>query len=148
MRCIWFVRHAESTVNCGGESVFDPGLSENGKHQAATLEGHFDVVIISPLLRCLETLRLSKITYGELRVSPNLQEWRCAFPATRLSERDSIETKEEFEDRVERFRLELAAIDAKTILVIGHSHFWNIWRKIESPYFEIQNASIVQVIGA
>lgn len=147
MRHVWFVRHAESTANAGGKPVFDPGLSTCGITQAKSLGGHFDLVVMSPMHRCRETLEFSEITYERRIESANLREWKNHYPPTRVHEDEKVETKQEFESRIEEWKKQLASLDAKTILIIGHSYFWSAWRKIENPYYEIPNAVMVQVVA-
>ncbi len=62
MPVITLVRHAQSEANANQNGdMYDPGITELGKEQAAQIEGHYDLVIISTLKRTRETLQHSKV---------------------------------------------------------------------------------------
>ena len=66
------IRHAESTGNVTGETSKNPELTPFGILQSSRLCGHFDIAIVSPLIRAKQTLQYSGITYD------SIQEWDIA----------------------------------------------------------------------
>ena len=125
---IRFLRHCESTHNAGDSRDKDCELSERGKSQAAKLVGHFDIVICSPMRRCLDTLKLSSITYSKLIVSQLCREHRtdkCDFLAN--EDETQIESETCILERVAEFKRFLKGMvdencDA-SICVVTHADF-------------------------
>jgi broad specificity phosphatase PhoE len=127
-----FVRHAEPDKI----AKYNPGLTIEGITAASELTGHFDLVICSPMERCLQTLSKSQITYEEMMISPLMQERRFAGrddlhlmpPALQES---YTESDEYFFGRVKEFTRLMNMIDrvyaGKSILLIGHAYFFNCW---------------------
>lgn len=57
---VWMLRHGETLAQTGAEYSLDPGLSSKGILQARAAgellrNTHFDLILLSPLKRCLET---------------------------------------------------------------------------------------------
>lgn len=50
---IYFCRHAQSVGNIGQKLVIDSPLTDQGIRQAKLLQGYFDIVISSPMRRCI-----------------------------------------------------------------------------------------------
>lgn len=83
---IIFVRHGESIANVTDDNTFDPQnifLTENGKQQCKKtgkylrIFENFDIVIMSPMLRCAETaeLILNELNYdGNILIDERLIE--------------------------------------------------------------------------
>lgn len=71
---VFFTRHAQSMANVSDYKYTDSPLSSKGIKQAQKLQGHFDLVVISPLRRCMETLLCSGITYDNVVINKNLRE--------------------------------------------------------------------------
>lgn len=81
-RQIVLVRHGETQWSRTGRHTgrTDVGLTEWGQHQAETLglmlgDRSFAAVLVSPLQRATETLRLSRIEVARSQVLPELVEW-------------------------------------------------------------------------
>src|SRR5579871_2093403 len=79
---IKLLRHAETEFNKTGLDELDPKITEDGIAQAKKLTGHYDIVFMSPMRRCRETLEHSGITYEKLFVHHIFREYRkdlCDF---------------------------------------------------------------------
>jgi hypothetical protein len=121
---IILLRHCESTANKYGDNSYDVPLTKEGIKQAKGLSGYYDLVIVSPLKRALETLYNSKIKYGELLISPLCREnmsYRCSL----MKGEKYFETKSDLDKRIFLFKqllINLSHIYDK-ILVISHTEF-------------------------
>lgn len=67
---ITLIRHGHPTDDDRG----DPGLSESGKAQASRLKGHYQLVIVGPLRRHLETYTNSDVSGTRMAMSELLRE--------------------------------------------------------------------------
>ncbi len=68
MPTITLVRHGESESNVSGDlSIYDPGLTERGKQQASSIQGCFDLVVVSPLKTAKQTLQYSKVSKSVMK---------------------------------------------------------------------------------
>jgi broad specificity phosphatase PhoE len=123
---IWLIRHAQSLFNAQGLMVHDVALSPDGHQQAQKVNGHVDLVIISPLRRTHQTLSSSQITYDRLIVSDLCREFRNGSITDILEgETQLIETLEDAQSRIEQFKtfLQECAKKYKHICVISHHGF-------------------------
>jgi broad specificity phosphatase PhoE len=69
-----FLRHAESLYNCDQSQDVDVALSELGVKQASVLSGAYDYILVSPLARARQTLRLSQLSAPHVEVSTLCRE--------------------------------------------------------------------------
>jgi len=126
---IFLIRHAQSLFNAFGIKKRDIELSDFGIKQAKSLEGHADLVIISPLHRAKQTLENSKITYDNLMISNLCREHNDGNIINYLENEDetieTIETREQLEERMNKFREFLKEQNKihNTIIVITHALF-------------------------
>ena len=74
MRCqrITLIRHAHPNP----DQPSDPSLSDMGRKQALTLDGHFQLVVLGPLRRQLDTYTHSNISGDKMAMSELLREQR------------------------------------------------------------------------
>ncbi len=128
---ITFMRHAQSNFNIGIREL-DANLSDEGKRQASTLKGEYDIVICSNLKRSKQTLDNSGIKYKNVIISELCREQKGGSICDYIEGEDikKIETEEELNNRIELFKKELKNIyDASEpikenrILVISHACF-------------------------
>lgn len=131
---IHFCRHAQSQGNIGNISVIDSPLTGQGIEQAKMLEGHFDIVICSPMRRCLETLHYSNLTYDKLIISQDIRERVQSLGDTIMMEQRigfSPETDASFFKRMNDFTYYLEnmckEMSGKEILILSHDYFFNAW---------------------
>lgn len=149
---IYLLRHAHSLQNAG-KDMPNCGLSKLGKKQAKNLAPqigniHFDHVLSSPLLRCQETLRLSKISYTNFRSVDLLREYKedlCDFFHDETPFQK--ETISEFKSRVQLldswfhdFCKHISENEKQpiNILIIAHYNIFYYWKNMS-----LENAEII-----
>lgn len=123
---VTLIRHAESTFNASGSQERNCGITENGKKNAAMLEGEYDLVICSTLKRSRQTLDHSKIRYGNVIFSELCREIRDGNPVNLFPlERQYVETTEDIKERIDEFNELLRDLskEFKNIAVISHHTF-------------------------
>lgn len=98
---IHYCRHGQSYANIGYDILNTP-LSEEGRRQASLLTGEYDVVLVSPLRRCQETLALSGIKYKKKYTVDLLREI-CHSRADSFDENWVKEEWGDFRNRVWKF---------------------------------------------
>jgi broad specificity phosphatase PhoE len=142
---MYFCRHAESFGNIGNLRVDSP-LSDYGVEQAKLLSGFYDCIVISPMRRCLETLHYSNITYNKLYICEDFRERIFGHIDNKLLEKMVPETDKEFFERTKKFEQQLETIkkEHNTILLIGHSYYYNCWWK-KGCYPSPPNAQIIKM---
>ena len=125
---IYLLRHAESLFNIGESDERDIELSINGISQAKLLTGYYDIIICSPLRRCLDTLNYSKITFDTLIIEPLVREQIVENSDLMVNEIRGFETEFELLERIDMFKNKLNLMpNDKKILIIGHSdYFWHL----------------------
>lgn len=129
------VRHCESLFNADPQcQQRDCGLTPRGAAQAAQLVAHqdADLVICSPLRRCLDTLRLSSVGLearrrGAVVVTPLCREVITDACDLLEGEDDTPESAEALNSRVAQFRglLQRHQPWCRKIVVVSHADF--IW---------------------
>jgi len=123
------LRHAQSLFNKYGINERDPGITNEGREQAFEVGGEYDLVIISPLRRCRETLDSTRIKYKELRVDHLCREKRGSQCDFLYKEDLPQETEEEMFERIRLFKEKLYELNKKynRILVVSHCvYLWNL----------------------
>ena len=103
MPTIYLLRHAQSEANCctGILMKRDASITDVGKKQAAKVTGDFDLVVISPMRRCHETLENTQITYRDIVVDEDAREMKM-FPSDfKEGEEEIEETDAEMVERCE-----------------------------------------------
>lgn len=127
---VFFTRHAQSIANVSNYIGIDAPLTLTGRQQAHLLNGHYDLIVISPLRRCVETLLYSGITYGKIIVNNNIREIINATGNILPNEEyTGCESDHEFFARVEQFTKDLEEYckTYKKILIVSHAYFFNSW---------------------
>jgi len=116
----------------------NPGLTAEGRRQAAQLSFSTEVVCVSPLRRAQETLEHSDIKTQHQTVNPIFREWRQGVST--FLEGEDVKDKEsegDFYLRVVQARLVLLdEISANHITVISHEDFLltlQKWMKVVDP---------------
>ena len=129
MSTLYLLRHAESTFNASNQTFdeVNAGLSAVGEQQARALVGNFNIILISPMHRCQQTLELSKIEATEVIIDEEAREMktdRCDFLE---GEPHRFETEEDIMARVQRLRERLWGLVKAGKKVLLLSHYWVIW---------------------
>jgi broad specificity phosphatase PhoE len=124
---VHLLRHCESIFNRYNIDDIDCGLTEFGKEQAAKICGEYDIVVCSPLKRCLETLQYSSIKTKKPIISAQVREYKkdkCDFLD---GEEIVFETDADVKKRVEKVRKMIMDLKKqfKRILIVTHADF--IW---------------------
>lgn len=139
---IYLLRHCESLFNlhCHEDDYkeYDSPLSCHGNETAKKLTHPmlFDTVYVSPLQRCIDTLKLSDIKYQEVILTLLVREMKTHI-SDLLEGENSIdfiaETEEEVLSRVEKFKNILNEGDkSKNVLIVGHADFfWYLTSAVE-----------------
>ncbi len=121
------LRHCESVFNKYGRDDINCELTEFGKDQASKLEGSYDLIIVSPLKRCRQTLLYSKINGGKVMFCDLVREYKVDMCDFLEGECVIFETEKDLLERVDKFKIMLKQLSAdyKKILVVTHGDF--IW---------------------
>jgi hypothetical protein len=145
---ITIIRHAESLFNSG---VFEEHelkncrITENGKNQAKQLDLKFDLLILSPLKRAIETYANSNIKTTNIIISHLFREWKTSGLNMLDGEDETqTETLEQMELRAQNALLFLKTIPMEenrdiNIGIISHHDFTHCFFKIHSG----QNISLI-----
>lgn len=143
----FFIRHAESTANAGGDAGKDPWLSPLGVEQAKAVIVYADVVLCSTLTRARLTLAHSAIPKGRVIYTDLCREIRAGNPCDYLPHEDTSvhETREQIDARVACLHSMVRwARDGRPDLVVGivshHcfiGHVFGVWTNncqvVEAP---------------
>ncbi|AYV80612.1 MAG: 2,3-bisphosphoglycerate-dependent phosphoglycerate mutase [Harvfovirus sp.] len=140
---IYYIRHGESIFNANPDidDTCGDSLTEKGKLECEELAkklAHvkFDHVIVSPLLRALQTLKLSKVPHEKAIIINECREYKqnkCDF----LSDEAIIyETENDIMERITKFKSLLEKYDGR-IAVFTHADFifYATAEKIDDEYF-------------
>ena len=121
---IHILRHAQSTFNASQGKVdeFDANITDLGKEQASAVEGDYDLIVISPMRRCWQTLENTKLTYKEIitiEEGREMKKHNCDF---KEGEEVVVETEDEMFGRMEILwkKLREVAVNDKRVLFVGH----------------------------
>lgn len=104
MEKVFFLRHAQSEFNAGNREKLDAPLTELGRQQAATLSGHFNKVLCSPLTRAVQTLELSQV-HNSLRC---LIELHCHVSVWHRTRSTVLNAQRSLKFTIRRQRIALA----------------------------------------
>lgn len=128
MSTLYVLRHGESTSNSGENDCTDPSLTFIGKEQSKNIiiPPGIDLIIISPLLRTMQTYEYSNIDKSLRKQVLHLCQERVFHQRDILEGQELIiETDEQFFERVEAFKNHLRRLKDKywSILVVSHAYF-------------------------
>ena len=118
------MRHAQNTnTTHGNVDACDVGLSELGQEQARGVKGDYDIVVMSPMLRCWQTLEHSQLSYKEIITMEEAREMkRHHFCDYKQGEEVFPETDDEMFARMEILwkKLREITVGDKRVLYLGH----------------------------
>lgn len=130
MKKITVIRHAQSKFNtgtCKPEELPNCRITDHGKEQASHLHHKFDILVLSPLKRSIETYVHSGIQVGKVEISDLFRE--CMDDSGRLNFLELEEQRQEnYEQVVERARKAIkyiCSLPENNIGIISHGIF--IW---------------------
>ena len=134
---IYFLRHGESTFNLDPDNdTIDCPLTINGIEQSNQLNSsHYSLIICSPLRRCIETFKYSKLTSDQFEFNDLFREIRSGCKSDLLNENENIliENEEDIKQRISQinsYLLEKKQLNISNILIITHADLvWNLTAK-------------------
>lgn len=131
---IYFLRHCESEFNANPlNDQINCSLTEQGIEQSLHIFDHFekginefDLIISSPLRRCLETIKYSMIKDFPVEINYLFREIRQGSLCDLLNEKEEIryETEKDIERRIGKiheFLLEKKSKNVQSMLIVGHA---------------------------
>jgi len=132
-----FLRHAESIFNKYLTSEKDCELTEDGKEQAAKVDGQYDIVFCSIMKRTCQTLDYSDLQYGRLIFTDLCREKKTTICDYLPYEDETVvDTDEQLEKQIRSFLyfLKSQVSPYQTVLVISHGDFIHAIGKKSQPY--------------
>lgn len=130
---VYLLRHCESEFNANpSDDRIDCSLTERGIEQCQHLFDHFeeepsfDLIVSSPLRRCLDTIRYSSMKDVPVAINHLFREIRQGSLCDLLNEQEEIrhETDADIQRRVEQideFLLKSKSENIRSILIVGHA---------------------------
>lgn len=147
------LRHCESIYNINSNNnELDCTLSKKGYKDANNIHGTYDLVICSPMLRCLLTFAHSNIVCKKIIINKLCREFKqnnCDFM---IGENKKYELECELIDRVKLFKQYLKQYENKNIniLVIGHADFIYCFTSYKYNNIEfgkwLKNGEIIEIL--
>lgn len=128
---LYLIRHAESEHNAKSkfpdrkeQDFVNTCLTSNGIDQAGKIQGPVNLLILSPMKRCVQTYAHSKLTVGRVVMSDLVREWRVYGPASFLEhEKQEAEPRAVFMARVEATSQLLKQQPENSIAILAHGVF-------------------------
>ena len=136
---IHYLRHAESKFNAVQKAnkgvnldhmthLVNAPLSDYGQGQASQIKGQYDLVLLSPMRRCRQTLQHSQIEWVRLQELSVLREFMTDVCDFMEGEERKIETHEQLADRIlaiKEFLLYVRDLQKyKTVLIVSHGDLY------------------------
>jgi len=146
MANFYFIRHAQSTFNVGLCRPDDRNvrLTDTGKEQSKSLKLMLNLLIISPLIRAIETLANSNIGYDRIEINELFQEHRCRCEnLTNFDSRD-FETEQEWNERIDNAIKYLRTIDSGVTsvgILCHHDFIYHLTRRLTGKPVSLHNAN-------
>lgn len=119
---ITFIRHAQSEYNIGQHFSNNVSITKDGIIASNSLNQCFDILILSPLKRAIQTYANSNIKTKKIMISDLFQEFKDK-PSNMMDDDKSYETTENFEIRVNTAIDFLKQLDYSNIVIICHHDF-------------------------
>jgi phosphohistidine phosphatase SixA len=120
---ITFIRHGHC-YNQNNYNIINPSLTERGIKEANKLNGYYDLVIISPMNRTMETFNNSKIDCQKNILNVIFRE-HITNPSDLINNETEFESSEEFDIRLIQIKDYLNILKqnptVKNICIISHS---------------------------
>lgn len=134
MKTITIIRHAQSKFNAGEYKTEDEirncRLTSHGIEQAKQVNHDFDLLVISPLKRVMETYVNSNIKCKRICISELVREQLDGRPLNCLDlEEVQTETNDEVRKRAKEAVEYIKKLDSDNIGIISHGCF--IWYFLE-----------------
>jgi broad specificity phosphatase PhoE len=129
MKTITFIRHGLSESNMGRNvDTKNTKLALEGMENVKNLSGEYELIILSPLRRAIQTYALSNIKTQNVIISPLVREWTShGVHLPNFLDLEDIfkESIEDLDKRIENTMSFIKAQKETNICVISHSEFIN-----------------------
>lgn len=136
---IYFLRHGESKYNANPlDDIIDCPLTSYGIEQSIKIKScfesypkHYSLIICSPLRRCIDTIKLSGITFDEFEINNLFREINSGSKCDLLYENEPflIENEQDIKERIiyiNNYLIEKKSLNKySTILIVTHADL--IW---------------------
>lgn len=157
-KTVTFIRHAEAKHNVWTQDMplselLNARLTDNGRKQSEFLNNSFDIVVLSPLRRAIETYSCSGIKCRQIIISDLFREFRDVQDEDKTAgsqylenEKWHLETATEVSRRATNAIEFLRKLDGDNIGVITHACFVNhLLHKIMGRTFHFGNCQYITV---
>ena len=149
MKSITIIRHAQSKFNAGefntAEEIRNCKLTDYGKSQSKSLDQSFDIIILSPLKRAIETYTNSNLKSERVIISDLFREQKEDHPLNYLeNETIAPESASDARARAREAVKFLKTLDYTNIGIISHGCF--IWYFLEQAGQQPQSTYNTQTI--
>ena len=119
---VTFIRHAQSEYNIGQQFSNNVPITKDGAIACVSLDQTFDILILSPLKRAIQTYANSNIKTKRIIMSDLFQEKKDK-PSNMMDNDTDYETTADFETRILKAIDFIKQLDCSNIGVIGHHDF-------------------------
>ena len=146
---ITIIRHAQSIFNAGefktDAELLNCPLSEFGKMQAKSLNQQFDIIVLSPLKRAIDTYMNSNIKANETTFSHLFREQRENSLLNFLEGEEIVpESPDDVRKRAREAIEYLKTLDYQNIGIISHGYFiWYFLEQCGQPTHPIYNTQSI-----
>lgn len=136
---IYLLNNCESVFNKYNRDNINCELTTFGKEQATKLSGHYDLILVSPLKRCIQTLYYSKITSARVLCLDIIREYKQNLCDFFEDENIIFECENDIIKRIEKCKIELKYYSKQynNILVITHKKIIQYLTKLNIDHGKI-----------
>lgn len=142
---VTFIRHAQSEYNIGKNNSFNAPITEDGAISCKNLDLNFDLLILSPLKRSIQTYANSNIKTKNIIINELFQECKDK-PSNMLDNDTNYETVYDFENRLDNAIKFLKDRSENNIGIITHHDFVHkITKKITGKPISLSNTNTFSI---
>jgi broad specificity phosphatase PhoE len=151
VKTVTLIRHGQSKFNVGQckneDELRNCDLTEVGKVQASTIEGTFDILIVSTLKRAILTYHNSKIQSNNIVYTDLVREQREELSLNYLvGEEIKPESPDDMRKRVKKAIEYVKNLKYENIGIVTHAYFiWYFLEQTGNNPFILQNAKSVTI---
>jgi len=147
VKTVTIIRHGQSKQNAGqcknNDELRNCALSDFGKEQAKKLEQNFDVVLVSPLRRAIETYENSNIKTDNLIHSDLFREHR-EHNLSEFLENEEIIPEHDVRQRARDAFAFIKELNYNNIGIVTHLCFsWYLLEQCGQPVISLENTQSI-----
>ncbi len=147
MKTVTIIRHGQSKQNAGqcknDDELRNCALSDVGKEQSKNLNQNFDVVIVSPLKRAIETYENSNIKAGNVIYSDLFREHR-EHNLSEFLENEEVIPEINVRQRAQNAFQFLKELNFNNIGIVTHLCFsWYLLEQCGQPISSLENTQSI-----